>query len=146
VEVHGYSNLVRWLAVVLWAAAILLASSDLFSADHSGGVLAALLGRFLSPAVFATVHFALRKCVHLVAYGILGALAFRAWRGDRPGWKARWALYALAIVLVVASVDEWHQSTIPSRTGTPVDVGIDLMGAAIAIALSRLRHARIAAP
>jgi VanZ family protein len=146
VAVRGYSNLLRWLAVVLWASAILLASSDLFSADHSGGVLASLLGRFLSPAVFSTVHFALRKCAHLLAYGILGALAFRAARAESPGWKSRWALYALAIVLVVASMDEWHQSTIPSRTGTPIDVGIDLMGAMIAVALSRARHARIAGP
>jgi VanZ family protein len=144
--VRRYSNAVRWLLVVVWASGILLASSDLFSAEHSGGLLETLLGRLLTPAVFDTVHFLLRKAAHLLAYGILGALGFNAVRGESRQWRLRWAGYALLIVLAVAGVDEWHQSHIPSRTGTPIDVGIDLMGAAIAVALSRARHARIAAP
>jgi VanZ family protein len=144
--VRRYSNAVRWLLVVVWASGILLASSDLFSAAHSGGLLQSLLGNVLPPAVFETVHFLLRKAGHLTAYGILGALAINAVRGEARDWRLRWAGYALLIVLAVASIDEWHQSHIPSRTGTPVDVGIDLMGAIIAVALSRARHARIAAP
>jgi VanZ family protein len=31
--------------------------------------------------------------------------------------------------LVIASLDEYHQSFIPSRTSSPIDVGIDLCGA-----------------
>jgi VanZ family protein len=31
--------------------------------------------------------------------------------------------------LLIASLDEYHQSFLPSRTASPVDVGIDLCGA-----------------
>jgi VanZ family protein len=30
---------------------------------------------------------------------------------------------------LIASLDEYHQSFLPSRTASPVDVGIDLCGA-----------------
>jgi VanZ family protein len=47
----------------------------------------------------------------------------------------RWSLWRRASVLavlctlLVASLDEYHQSFLPSRTSSPVDVGIDVCGA-----------------
>jgi VanZ family protein len=37
----------------------------------------------------------------------------------------RWASIAVLMTAFVASLDEWHQSFIPSRTGTPRDVALD---------------------
>jgi hypothetical protein len=42
---------------------------------------------------------------------------------------------ALAVAVAWASVDEIHQTSVPSRTGSPVDVAIDATGAAAALAV-----------
>jgi VanZ family protein len=116
-----------WLPVIVWAAVILSASNDAFSSSHSQGWLATLLGRNV-PHV---VNVAVRKLGHLVAYGILGALA---WRADRR------VLVALGITLLVAATDEWQQSMTVSRTGTPWDVLLDLGGAWLGtLAMRRFR-------
>jgi VanZ family protein len=125
-----------WIPPAVWTAIILLASSDFFSASHTGSFLEAVvtsvLGHSLSPETFATMHFVVRKSAHLTEYGILGALLFRAIRSGRAGWDWRWAATAVLLAASVAAVDEWHQTFIPSRTGTPRDVLIDATGAAVA--------------
>ena len=80
----------RWLPVLVWSAVLLAASSECFSTDNTGSFLRTLFGRDLP----WTLHIALRKLGHLTGYGILGALWFRALRGDRGGWSLRWALGA----------------------------------------------------
>jgi VanZ family protein len=119
----------------VWTVIILLASSDLFSSSHTGSLISTLLtaivGHPLPDESFATVHWALRKSGHLLAYGLLGALWFRAIRAERAGWKWTWSAGAVALAMAVAVTDEWHQTFVPSRTGTPGDVLIDMIGAAI---------------
>jgi VanZ family protein len=39
---------------------------------------------------------------------------------------------AVLSTLLIASLDEYHQSFLPSRTASPVDVCIDLCGAIVA--------------
>ena len=121
------SVLKRWLPVAAWSAVILLASSDLFSSQHTGAFLRDVLGVEIPPLL----HMLLRKLGHLTGYGILGALALRAARVD----FARPVLASFAIVLLVAGIDELHQSTIPSRGGSAWDVLLDVVGAAIAIGI-----------
>lgn len=122
-----------WLPPLLWSAVILLASSDLFSAPHTGSLLETLLtslGLRLSPQTLAWVHMAIRKAGHLTVYGILGALYFRAMRAGRsPEWQRRWAVTAVVLATVIAVLDEWHQTYVPSRTGSATDVLIDAAGA-----------------
>lgn len=135
-----HSRLLRflrfWLPALLWTTVILLASSDLFSAPHTGSLLETiitrLLGHPLAPETFELMHYFVRKGGHLTAYGILGALYFRALRSGRPGWTWEWAVGAVVVTTVIASVDEWHQAYVPTRTGTPGDVLIDAIGATIA--------------
>jgi VanZ family protein len=43
-------------------------------------------------------------------------------------WR-RASVAAVLCTLVIATLDEYHQSFIPSRTSSPIDVGIDLCGA-----------------
>jgi len=46
---------------------------------------------------------------------------------------------------MVASFDEWHQSFLPNRTGTPVDVLLDCSGA-IVLQLVMYVFMRVARP
>lgn len=122
------SLLKRWLPVVAWSAVILATSNDWFSASHTQSWL----------NVPESVNVTLRKLAHLTGYGILGALAWRAARID-----LRRALpVAYAVVIIVASIDEWHQSTVPSRGGSPWDVLLDVAGATVAIALMHMKQWR----
>jgi VanZ family protein len=93
-----------------------------------------LLG--LDPLRFRTWHFVLRKLGHIIGYGLLSILLFRAWRATllragNPRWSFGWARTALLMTVLVASLDEWHQTVLPSRTGTIRDVFLD-GGAALA--------------
>lgn len=113
----------QWLPLIIWAGLILSTSNDQFSAAQSGGWLQELFGD-----VPFVVHVALRKLTHVVGYGILGALA---WRADR-----RW-LVSLGISLLVAGTDECMQSRTAMRSGSPWDVLLDMIAAALAIGILR---------
>jgi VanZ family protein len=132
---------VYWLPALLWTAAVLLASSDPFSAAHTGSILAVFLG-WMPPASFDLTHFLVRKLAHLTEYGILALLWFRAWRGTQLGWSAPWARRAFALCLAVAAVDEFHQGFVPTRTSSPRDVAIDCVGVLIALLMIRWRTFR----
>ena len=134
-----------WLPALAWTALIFLFSSGLFSSEHTGHFLRSLLewlvGRIPQPR-FEFLHFLVRKAAHLTVYAVLSVLWFRARRGPRSGWQSDWALLALLVSTLVALGDEFHQSFIPSRTGTPWDVVLDSFGALLAqawVALSARR-------
>ena len=131
-----------WLPVILWSALLLATSSDLFSSRHSGSIIAMLLGRFLTAAQLETFNFFFRKLMHLTGYGILGWLGFRAMRGERRGFTIPWAVVGVVIAVAVASVDEWHQTFVPSRGGSAKDVLLDGCGALIAQLFTAGRNLR----
>ena len=86
-------------------------------------------------ARFEVLHHYLRKTGHFVGYFILSFLLFRSWRATLPlssRWALRWAAIAFLMSAFVASMDEWHQTFLPSRTGTIHDVILDSIGAMIA--------------
>jgi VanZ family protein len=77
-----------------------------------------------------------RKFGHISGYALLTALWWWALRGvvRRP------LLIAVCIAFAYACTDEFHQTFIRGRTGTPVDVGVDAIGMAIAALLINLRR------
>jgi VanZ family protein len=78
------------------------------------------------------IDLILRKIAHMVEYGLLWFLWWRALGyGDR--------LPAVLIALGYAMTDELHQGFVDGRHGTPVDVFIDTIGIAIALRLSVLK-------
>jgi VanZ family protein len=83
----------------------------------------------MDPARFEGWHFLLRKIGHFVGYFTLSVLLFRAWRATFPRlstrWCVQWAMVAFLSTSLVAMLDEWHQSFLPSRTGTFRDVILD---------------------
>jgi VanZ family protein len=64
----------------------------------------------------------------VVGYGMLSLLLLRGWRatlGRVHTLLLRTALLSWLGTACVAALDEWHQSFIPSRTGTVWDVALD---------------------
>ncbi|HEX5911065.1 MAG TPA: VanZ family protein [Thermoleophilaceae bacterium] len=79
---------------------------------------------------------ALRKGIHFGEYAVLCALWFRALRSR---WTRDRALAAaVGICVLYAVTDEFHQSFVDGRIGTPRDVLIDTVGVLVAAALLRL--------
>jgi VanZ family protein len=125
-----------WIAAVLWMILIAIESTDMFSAEHTSQFLYPLLHFLMGIDLshFAAVHHFIRKTGHFVGYFTLSFFLFRAWRATlrlpwAPRWAMRWATIAFFMSALVASLDEWHQSFIPSRTGVFSDVVLDSFAA-----------------
>jgi VanZ family protein len=125
-----------WIAAGLWMTLIAIESTDWLSAEHTSRILYPLLHFLfgLDPAGFEVWHHYIRKLGHFVGYFTLSFFLFRAWRATlrlpwAPRWALRWATIAFFMSALVASLDEWHQSFIPSRTGVFSDVVLDSFAA-----------------
>ena len=127
-----------WIAATLWLGLIVGESTNFASAENTGRLLYAPL-HFLfgvDRAHFPIWHFFIRKSGHFVGYFTLSWLLFRAWRDTFPlpgnRWSIQWARISFFMTALVACLDEWHQSFLPSRTGNLHDVLLDSTAALIA--------------
>jgi VanZ family protein len=133
-----------WLPPLLWSAAVLAMSGDWGAGRQTLGLVQWLCSWIpsLSPAQIQVIHFYFRKTGHVLAYGILYLLWFRAFQGSfryRPGISFLWAL---GLSLLLALLDEGHQSRLASRTGSIRDVALDLGGALLAAGLTGIFRKR----
>jgi VanZ family protein len=125
------SLLRAWWPALVWVGIIAVESTDLLSSEHTGSLLYKLITKLFGPinlASFLQFHFYLRKTGHVAAYGLLSLLLLRGWRmtlDPAKAWLGRIVTLAWLGTVLVASMDEWHQSYIPSRTGTWHDVVLD---------------------
>lgn len=120
------------------------------AADRNYVVVARVIFGFLPPLALMGVIFLLsaqsdlstglgfwdlllRKLAHMISYGLLTLLW---WRALAP-LTGRALPAAILISLVYAMSDEYHQSFVEGRVGSPVDVAIDTAGIAMAAALVR---------
>jgi VanZ family protein len=123
-----------WIAAILWLILISIESTSVLSSHNTGRILYPVL-HFLFGMdweSFEVWHFFIRKSGHVIGYGTLSILLFRAWRATLPAmsdvkWTQRWATIAILGTTLVASLDEWHQSFLPSRTGRWQDVVLDTL-------------------
>ena len=123
-----------WLPVLLWMLFIFIGSTDLMSAEHTSRFIGPFLRWFaphITDATIVSIQLFVRKCAHLTEYAVLAALLYRALRQNRE----RVAVVAFVIAAVCAALDEFHQSFVASRTGSPWDVTIDCIGAVIGLSL-----------
>jgi VanZ family protein len=120
-----------WLPVLAWMVFIFIGSTDLLSAEHTSRFIGPFL-RWLDPnvsdATVASVQLVVRKGAHLTEYAILAALLSRAFRQNQLR-LGRGLAISFLIAAVYAALDEFHQSYVASRTGSPWDVLIDCAGA-----------------
>jgi VanZ family protein len=91
-----------------------------------------------SPETLVAAHFAIRKLAHFGEYAVLGLLCARAFRTSSHLFLQRhWFVNALLLVVVYALLDEYHQSFVPSRTGSVYDSLIDATGGLVALLFVR---------
>jgi VanZ family protein len=145
----------EWTAAILWLILIAIESTPWLSAQNTGHALYQLLASVFGPVNVSGVSAAnavLRKVGHVTGYGILSWLLFRAWRVTlgsfrAAAWALPWSVIAFFMTAAVASLDEWHQTFLPSRTGTIHDVYLDSASAlAVQFLLFALLRKRRGAP
>jgi len=132
-------RILDWLPAALSVLMIVLESTATMSASNTSQWLYPLWVKLFGPisaAHWDQVHHLIRKTGHFVGYGVVSLAFFYSWRQTLQRMAVKhWTLWRRASVLAVlstlliASLDEYHQSFLPSRTASPVDVGIDLCGA-----------------
>ncbi len=129
----------EWIPALVWLGIIALESTNLGSSENTSRILYPVL-HFLfgmSPARFLVWHVVIRKSGHVTGYFVLSLLLFRAWRATLPpagiyAWSLQCAGTSFFMTAFVASLDEWHQSFLPSRTGRWQDVVLDSSAALLA--------------
>ena len=129
---------------------IFIGSTDLLSAEHTSRFIGPFLRWFapdISDATVASIQLVVRKCAHVTEYAVLSALLYRALRQSRDQAAAAAAIIAFVAAAIFAALDEFHQSFVPSRTGSPWDVLIDCTGALAGVLIywraSRNRKSKI---
>jgi VanZ family protein len=86
-----------------------------------------------------SVDFVLRKIAHVTIFGVLWLTFARATDWRRP-------IAATVAALLYAASDEWHQTFVEGRHGTPTDVAIDAIGIGLAALAWKLAARRRGAP
>ena len=131
-------NLLKtWIAAILWLGLIVAESSNFGSAENTGRFLYPILHSLLgvTRAQFPLWQHVIRKTGHFVGYFTLSLLLFRSWRATFPfgvSWTIQWARISFFMTALVASLDDWHQFYLPSRTGTLQDILLDSTAALVA--------------
>jgi VanZ family protein len=129
-----------WWPTLFAMGIIAMESTAKFSAGNTSSWLRPVFEHWLGPindSHWQIGHHVFRKTGHLAGYGFVGLTFLRAWLYtlsrrlgvSTAGWRIQSCTAAVLCTAVVASMDEWHQTSLPSRTGTISDVGIDSLGA-----------------
>jgi VanZ family protein len=74
------------------------------------------------------LNIIVRKTTHIVVFGILAFLLFKALESFQFAYILSWT-----ITVLYAITDEWHQSFMPGRVAAYQDVLFDSVGALIAL-------------
>lgn len=103
-----------WLLVIVWAGIIFALSAT----------------PNLRVAPTADLDFVVRKAGHMFVFGVLAVLLWRALTSSAVRHALVWSWL---LTVAYAASDEFHQLFTAGRHASPVDVGIDSVGALIAL-------------
>jgi len=106
--------LFQWGPAIAWMGAIFFVSAQ----------------SSLPQAPDTLLDLILKKGLHMIAYGVLAGLFWRALNG-RPALPRAGMSWLLAVLY--AATDEYHQTFVPGRHGRPMDLLFDGVGALIAL-------------
>lgn len=131
-----------WLPAFLAMCVIAVESTTTFSSQNTSSWLRPIFERIvghMSDARWELLHHYLRKTGHFIGYGGVGYTFLRAWLHTRARagianlrvWRTECTALAILCTAMVASLDEFHQSFLPGRTGVPADVVLDTCGACV---------------
>ena len=119
------NNLPWWLRIILvlvWMGIIFILSS-----------IPSLKSSL--PSVFDLVA---RKLAHIFVYFVLTSLSWYA-LDSTPMWRGAKLRTAFIIAFFYAISDEYHQTFVFGRNGSPVDILVDSIGISFSLAWLRLR-------
>lgn len=108
------SNLLQWVPPLAWMGLIFFLSSQSRLPNHPQPTIARLM----------------EIGGHMFAFGMLWALLWRAMMKSWPSGRVVW--WAFLVSLLYAGSDEYHQTFVPGRHGTVVDLGADILGMLVA--------------
>ncbi|RMG01660.1 MAG: VanZ family protein [Acidobacteria bacterium] len=129
----------RYAPLFFWIILIFVLSSNLGSMSNTSKFILPFL-KFLFPEVPEEVlkvyHGYIRKTAHVTEYAILAWLAARAFISSSVYLLNRaYILSSFLLVLTVASLDEFQQSFLASRTASPKDVMLDVFGGILSLVI-----------
>ncbi len=115
-----------WMALIFPVGNRALGSSRIFE-------IFADVFRWLAPRAsehtLGVAYIVFRKSLHFVEYGFLAFLLYRAFRAGRgPLWSRRAGVLAAALAIGYGFLDEFLQSFVPNRWGSPFDWAVDTAG------------------
>jgi len=131
-----------WLPVILWMGFIFWMSTATFSKWNTFFWVEKIL-LLLFPGISfeqaKMINFILRRAGHVTEYCIMALLPFRAFRASSAeSWNWRWFWGALIVVVLWAALDEFHQSFVPARRASFMDVGLDASAGILALLICAL--------
>ena len=123
-----------WACVLAWMGLIFYLPEILSSESSSPGVgvgeselWLGFIARWMLPWIY-----------HVTMFGGLTCITYVAIRVSSPFQWQTAALLALAVAVSYASIDEWRQSFVVSRTSDIRDIGMDTVGALSVILIVRV--------
>lgn len=138
----------RYAPLLIFIAFIFFNSTAAMSATSTGRILRPVLELLfgkMTNAQYAIWQLGVRKLAHLSEYALLAWFAARAFATSTQKFLHHyWFAHALLLVALCAALDEYHQSFVPSRTGSPYDSLIDISGGAAALLIFMLVRKRTA--
>ena len=103
--------ILNWVAVLLWMGVIYY-----FSAQPD-----------LKSELQPIWDLIFRKIAHMAEFFILAFLLFRAYLGNQMT-TGKSLFFAMFVAIAYAIFDEYHQTVVVGRAGSPIDVMIDSVG------------------
>ena len=127
------------LPALLWMAFIFPVWNRALGSSRIYEVFADVFRWFVPHAsahALGVAYIVFRKTLHFIEYGFLAFLFYRAFRGGRgPLWSKKAGSLAAAAAIAYGFLDEFLQSFVPKRFGSPFDWAVDTVGILTVIAL-----------
>lgn len=108
--------ILAWTVAIIWMAIIFVLSSQPGGIDSGSGRL----------------RFGWEKLAHFMVFGLLGLLVANAL--TTGGMRSRRFWWTFVVCAIFAVSDELHQTLVPGRTPTVLDIFIDMSGSVIGYA------------
>ena len=125
-------RVIVYAPLFLWIGVIFYLSSQQGAMSRTSIFIRPIL-LFLFPdapeETLVIYHGYVRKFAHFAEYFVLAFLSFRAFRSSSNGFLQKYRfLVSFILVFSIASLDEFNQSFLASRTGSFWDVLLDTVG------------------
>ena len=119
-------------------------SLSFFFAEHYAQIVASLFYPDATSDVInqiaLDVHFYIRKLAHITEFFCLVAALLLPVEAIRGRLSPRALALTFLIAIAAAALDEFHQSFIEGRVGTPTDVLVDSIGIILAMITAYILH------